>query len=236
MRSKNGFTLIELLVVIAIMTTLAGLLLPALQRSRESSRRVACISNIHQLFLAYQMFAEDHSGKYPKGSGSTVQLRTTDSFQQPTSTSSLQTLYPNYIINIEIFWCPSDRQSNFAPDWNVPLKLSDVTTYDTRVAEESYSYTYGITTANRSKYPVPLISDRLENHSGEDGCNVLYSSGNVKWIPVSQINATDADLESSAKPLLYNYAAGVLKVRNVPFDKNGESVSLNADISKNWGE
>jgi prepilin-type N-terminal cleavage/methylation domain-containing protein len=46
---QNGFTLVELLVVIAIIGTLVGLLLPAVQAARESSRRAACMSKMNQL-------------------------------------------------------------------------------------------------------------------------------------------------------------------------------------------
>ncbi len=62
---KKTFTLIELLVVIAIIAILASMLLPALNRARETAKKSRCLSNLKQLGTATHMYNADNNDYMP---------------------------------------------------------------------------------------------------------------------------------------------------------------------------
>lgn len=108
MPKRYGFTLIELLVVIAIVAVLIGLLLPAVAAARAAARRAHCSSNLRQVGVAIQQYANAHRGKFPQmahGQGRTE--------------SWIYTLAPFLERTDAIRRCPDDRAD--LPTGSTPL-------------------------------------------------------------------------------------------------------------------
>lgn len=113
---QRGFTLIELLVVIAIIAILAGMLLPALSKAKDSANATASMSNTKQLQLCVAMYSSDFNDFFPINNVSGVSAAP-DSWIQGnvqaytanyTNDVTQASLYP-YNKSVNIYRCPSDK-------------------------------------------------------------------------------------------------------------------------------
>ena len=108
---STAFSLIELLVVIAIIAILAALLLPALSRAKAKALQTRCISNQHQIGLAYYMYAEDANGSYPIHPD-WASVGGNDGGYNVFTAATNRPLNP-YTRSVQIFNCPSDHGDSY---------------------------------------------------------------------------------------------------------------------------
>ncbi len=193
--SRKGFTLIELLVVIAIIAILAAILFPVFARAREKARQASCLSNTKQMGLAVMQYAQDYDETYVCGFLRNV----------PTSNRFWYQLLQPYIMNYQVFRCPSagcvkcPTNGSFycgaygPVDYACNHRLLAVWGAYIRVASVKYAAeTVVIAESDWTRCPSDYGSNAWRicesNHASffvpqrhNDGANLVFADGHAKW-------------------------------------------------------
>ncbi len=195
--APQGFTLIELLVVIAIIAILAAILFPVFAKAREKARSSSCQSNLKQLGTSMTMYVQDYDERYP-GVARGDQAAVTGSNYGcwilggwiPPATDVNQGGLAPYVKNKQVYICPSDiyaqnKGISYSMNYRYEfLSMAAVTSPATSCLfmDESQSLNDGCFAGDQPTF--------IHN----EGCNMAFSDGHVKWRKPSQIVSTDFDL------------------------------------------
>lgn len=161
-----GFTLVELLVVMAVISIIAALAVPLYSRSVQTSRSVACVSNLRQLGVALSGYLGDHSMRMPVLQAG----RSSTSVNVPVIDNTLNVYAPTPAV----FACPADNLGLAASTgtsyyWNTVLSLN---------GGQSLASLSFLGVSNVSQ--IPILADKAAFHpNSENQVNLLYADGHV---------------------------------------------------------
>ena len=175
-RSPRAFSLIELLITVAIILVLTTMYWGSNSPSRQRQLQAACQKNLQTMFISLQIYANDHSSRFPEVSGA-------NSSEQP-----LDLLVPRYTADTSVFICPASKNSALPPAESI--------------LKRKISYAYFMGRRNNDSQDL-LMSDRLidtqpknagqdifsttgkppGNNHGKTGGNLLFCDGHTEGSP-----------------------------------------------------
>jgi prepilin-type N-terminal cleavage/methylation domain-containing protein/prepilin-type processing-associated H-X9-DG protein len=208
---RGSFTLIELLVVVAIIAILAAILLPSLRSARESAKRVACVNNLRQIYLAVGFYGQDYEDCIPPTWDSTP--GDCSMLNQDRINKSWAYLILNYLPLETSWFCPAPSKQANLPNGRAPRNKALAIASNPSASYLGYAFLIGTapsgwngigkdsrpaTVAEAVQRRLPIVADVAyqagsafeanangfkSNHhrQGPLGSNALYGDGHVRW-------------------------------------------------------
>ncbi len=243
--AARGFSLIDLLVSMMVIAVLMGLLLPSLTRVKEAARRVQCASNLRQVAIAVQMYADDHDGLLPRSTSPDVDQR---GYQSPETMMLMHEgehvhawdglgwlVAEQYLSTHVIFYCPSHQGFHDVSKYKRAWRLLDseiVANYDLRPFQSTPYF-------EQLPPTFALVADgmrTLPDYNHRIGSNVLTADLAVEWRPDNGAIAGALPSRDSAAPdgvpalALWNRLNGADPEDLDPGDDDGRNPGLD-DVS-----
>lgn len=177
-RECAAFSLIELVIVVALLLILTTLYWRSGSGSRQKALQASCENNLQKIYVAMEIFANDHAGKFPVMPGA------------QTSEEALDALVPRYTADTSILICPGSHDGALPSGESI------------RQRRISYAYYMGRRLADAQE---PLLSDRQVdaqskvpgqqvfsvtgkppgNNHDKSGGNILFCDGHVQRTPAA---------------------------------------------------
>lgn len=198
----QAFTLIDILVTITVISVLIGLMLPSIAMVRESARKVICSSNMRQIGLGMNLYAEDNNDMLPSSVFLDDDGGRTASPLEPHLMDTIRTdpdqfadrvwgqwdgvgllFYKGYISAPSVYYCPSHEGTNtleaYEDQWNFDTIGEIIANYQYRgIGPKGQRLLYNIKSSDA------IVTDSLrslEDVNHERGLNVLAAGLSVNW-------------------------------------------------------
>jgi hypothetical protein len=164
--------LTELLVVIGALVLLALVVLPTLNRHHGGPQRIACINNLKEVFLAFQIWCRDNDDKFP------MQLAVTnDAMMKFISSGSAYVLWQtlsNELNTPKILVCPQDKQHSAATNFGAAFSDANISYFLNLDANKSDPQALLVGDDNFAVGGVPVKSGLLELSTNS---SIVWTSG-----------------------------------------------------------